>query len=100
MFNLRFFEDRNGKSEIVDLLDGLQSLKEKGTRIGSPYVKHIEGTLWELRPLKNRIFFFCWHNNTYVLLSHFVKKTQKAPEIELERARNNQRDFIGRETSE
>ena len=30
----------------------------KNMFIGNPIVKHIEGNLWELRPLKNRIFFF------------------------------------------
>jgi len=113
-----FYRDKNGNSEIIDFLDELQkkgktsktdrvnrikilaylqALKEYGTHIGQPIVKHIEGSLWELRPLKNRIFFFCWKEDTFVLLHHFIKKSQKTPEKEIEKARLRQKDFLKRE---
>ncbi|MDZ5724784.1 type II toxin-antitoxin system RelE/ParE family toxin [Acetobacterium sp. K1/6] len=38
-------------------------------------VKHIDGDIWELRPLADRIFFFYWKDNTFVLLHYFHKKT-------------------------
>jgi len=118
MFHIEFYKDKDGKSEIVDFLDELQqkgetsktervnrmkilahmqALEENGTRIGQPFVKHIEGSLWELRPLKNRIFFFYWKDDTFVLLHHFVKKSQKTPEKEIEQARLKQKDFLKRE---
>ena len=117
MYTIEFYYDRNGRSEILEFLDALQekaetsksdrinrakiltyvsALAEYGTRIGQPTVKHIEGSIWELRPLSNRIFFFYWKDNTFVLLHHFVKKSQKTPEKELERARLNLKDFIER----
>lgn len=117
MYTIEFYHDRNGRSEILEFLDALQekaetsksdrinrakiltyvsALAEYGTRIGQPTVKHIEGSIWELRPLSNRIFFFYWKDNTFVLLHHFVKKSQKTPEKELERARLNLKDFIER----
>ena len=79
MYEIEFYYDRNGKSEIIEFLDGLKekattsknerinrekiltyigALQRYGTRIGMPYVKHIAGDIWELRPLGNRIFFF------------------------------------------
>lgn len=79
MFDIQFYKRQKGKSEIIDYLDDLQvkaqtskdakinrekiltylkALEKYGTRIGSPIVKHIDGSIWELRPLKNRIFFF------------------------------------------
>ncbi|MFQ8599957.1 MAG: type II toxin-antitoxin system RelE/ParE family toxin [Oscillospiraceae bacterium] len=64
--------------------------------MGSSTVKHIDGDLWELRPLENRIFFFYWRNDTFVLLHHFVKKSQKTPEKEIQKARNNMKDFLER----
>jgi len=118
MFHIMFYRDKNGNSEIIDFLDELQkkgktsktdrvnrikilaylqALKEYGTHIGQPIVKHIEGSLWELRPLKNRIFFFCWKEDTFVLLHHFIKKSQKTPEKEIEKARLRQKDFLKRE---
>ena len=71
-------------------------LKEYGTRAGEPFVKHIDGDIWELRPLKDRILFFAYINNTIVLLSHFKKSTQKAPKREIEKAKKCKKDFIER----
>lgn len=117
MYEVEFYYDRRGKSEIVDLLDELQlkaqtsktdrinrekilayigALERYGTGIGEPYVKHIVDEVWELRPLRNRIFFFYWKDNKFVLLHHFIKKSQKTPQREIERAKSNLRDFLER----
>jgi len=118
MYEVEFYRDKNGRSEIVDYLDALKekgetskserinrdkilaymvALKQYGTRIGQPIVKHIDGSIWELRPLANRIFFFYWKDNKFVLLHHFIKKTQKAPVREVEQARSKMKDFIERQ---
>ena len=117
LFEVLFYYDKHGKSEIVDYLDELQiksktsktdrinrekiltyigALERYGTRLGKPYVKHIEGDIWELRPLSNRIFFFYWKNNKFVLLHHFIKKSQKTPAKEISKAKNNLKDFLER----
>lgn len=117
MFEVEFYFDKHGKSEVLDFLDSLNqksetsktdrinrekiltyigALQKYGTRIGKPYVKHIEHELWELRPLRNRIFFFYWKDNKFVLLHHFVKKTQKTPQKEIEKAKSNLKDFLER----
>lgn len=118
MFEILFYKDKNGKSEIIDYLDELnvkakvskdakinrekiltylKALSEYGTRIGNPFVKHIDGSIWELRPLKNRIFFFYWKDNNFVLLHYYIKKSQKAPIKEIDKARSNLKDFLKRE---
>jgi phage-related protein len=117
MYEVRFYRDRNDRSEIVEYLDRLKekgetskaervnrdkilayigALEKYGTRIGQPIVKHIDGSLWELRPLSNRIFFFYWKDNKFVLLHHFIKKTQKTPPRETAQARIKMRDFLER----
>ena len=117
MYTVKFYRDRNGSSEIVKYLDDLKkgggtskterinrdkilayigALERYGTRIGQPVVKHIDGSLWELRPLANRIFFFYWKDNKFVLLHHFIKKTQKTPPGEIALARTKMKDFIER----
>ncbi len=117
MYEVEFYYDKHGKSEIVQYLDLLKeksktsktdrinrekiltyigALAKYGTRIGKPYVKHIDGEIWELRPLGNRIFFFYYKDNKFVLLHHFIKKTQKTPPKEIEKAKNNLKDFIER----
>lgn len=117
MYEVEFYRDKNGKSEIVEYLDKLKekgetskrdrvnrdkilayiiALKQYGTRIGQPIVKHIDGSIWELRPLANRVFFFYWKDNRFVLLHHFIKKTQKTPPHEINQARKKMKDFIER----
>ena len=117
LYEVEFYYDKHGKSEIVDYLDSLKvksktsktdrinrekilayigALQKYGTRIGKPYVKHINDEIWELRPLNNRIFFFYWKNNRFVLLHHFIKKTQKTPVKEIIKAQNNLKDFLER----
>jgi phage-related protein len=58
-------------------------------------VRHIEGKLWELR-LKARsgiarALYFTVDPRSVVILSAFVKKTQKLPSRELERAKSRMR---------
>ena len=117
MNEVKFYRDKDGKSEIVEYLDKLKeksetsknervnrnkilayigALEKYGTRIGEPVVKHIDGNLWELRPLANRIFFFHWKDNKFVLLHHFIKKTKKTPPLEIDIARAKLKDYIER----
>ena len=74
----------------------MKILREHGTRTGEPFVKHLEGEIWELRPLRDRILFVGWDGNRFVLLLYFMKKTQKTPKREIEQAKRNMRDFIER----
>lgn len=116
MFEIIFYKDENGCEPVKDYIMGLKEnlqnkdsrikihkiteymkiLKQFGTRAGEPYVKHIEGSLWELRPTTERIFFFYWVNDTFVLLHHFSKKTQKTPKKEIKKAMSNLEDFLKR----
>ena len=43
-----------------------------------------------------RIFYFMYHNNRYVLLYGFIKKSMKTPETEIARARRYMEDYINR----
>jgi len=62
-----------------------------------PFVKHIDGDIWELRPLGNRILYAYYKDNKFILLHHFIKKTQKLPPRELEQAKRNLAEHIERE---
>jgi len=46
-----------------------------------------------LRPLAHRIFFFYWKDNKFILLHHFVKKTNKTPLKEIKQAQRKMEDF-------
>lgn len=115
MFNIIFYKDKRGNEPVKEYIqslfikdnkdniikrgkirDYLETLQEYGTRAGEPYVKHLDGDIWELRPLRDRILFFAYINNTIVLLSYFKKKTQKTPKREIEKAKKYMKDFIER----
>jgi phage-related protein len=78
------------------ILAYLKAMQDYGTCAGYPVMKHLEGDLWELRPLSNRIIFFYWKDDIFVLLHHFIKKTRKTPVREIEQARRNLKDFLER----
>ncbi|MDO4515073.1 MAG: type II toxin-antitoxin system RelE/ParE family toxin [Lachnospiraceae bacterium] len=52
--------------------------------------------MWELRPGNNRVFYFYHKDDTFVLLHHFRKKSQKTPRREIERAKLNRDDYLSR----
>lgn len=119
MFQVEFYEDDQGCSEIWDWLEELRSkagsdknsrvqlkqteycielLAENGTRLPESITKYLCDGIWELRPGNNRIFYFFRKNeNSYVLLHHFRKKTRKTPAREIERAKAERTDYLNRE---
>lgn len=50
-------------------------------------IKYLESDIWELRPLRDRIFFASIDKDTFILLNYFMKQTQKTPKREIERAK-------------
>ncbi len=117
MFEIRFYKNEKGESEIEEWMERLAKeaqtskdsrinlnklyvyfglLKEHGTRAGEPYMKYLEDGIWELRPVDNRVLFFYWENGKFVLLHYFRKKTQKTPKREIEKAKRNRDDFLRR----
>ena len=68
-------------------------LKQYGTMAGEPYMKHLDGDIWELRPLRDRILFVAWHEGSFVLLHSFVKKTPKTPAREIDKAKRELADL-------
>lgn len=112
MYNIVFYREANGHEPVKDYIlslfahndkdsrikrekiqDYMNILKEHGTRAGKPFVKHIEGDIWELRPLRDRFMFFTYVGNTIVLLSHFRKTTDKTPKREIAKAKKYMKDY-------
>ncbi len=112
MFEILFYRDRSGHEPLIEYLvelrnhgdkssriklnkinDYIQALSLYGTRLGEKYVKHVCGEIWELRPLRDRIFFAHIGNNQIILLHRFMKKTRKTPTKEIEKARRELMDF-------
>lgn len=115
MFEIIFYEDRNGQSEIYSQIKRLaelsikskdariqfkqitlhiELLKLQGTRLPNNITKHITDDIWELRPGNNRVLYFYYKDNKFVLLHMFRKKTQKTPKSEIEKAIREKNDFL------
>ena len=112
MHEIIFYQDRNGRQPVLDYMeklgkskskdsriklnklnDYIELLSQQGTRAGQPYIKHLDAEIWELRPLRDRILFVAWLDGSFVLLHHFVKKTQKTPRREIEKAKRELQDL-------
>ncbi len=87
---------KDARIKLNKILAYMDLLAEHGTRIGEPVTKHLDGDIWELRPLRDRILYFSWKGDTFVILHHFMKKTQKTPVREIEQAKRNMTDYMER----
>lgn len=115
MYSINFYRDKDGNEPIIEYLkklrkrndknsrinlnkinDYIEALSKYGTYLGEPYIKHLDGEIWELRPLKNRIMFFGYDGKQFVLLSHFIKKTQKTPKRGIDKAKRLMKDYLER----
>jgi phage-related protein len=74
----------------------IQLLQDNGTRLQDTVTKYLEDGIWELRPGNNRVFYFFFENNTFVLLHSFRKRTQKTPRRELDKAKAERDDYLAR----
>ena len=72
----------------------LDLLSEFGTALKEPYVRHIDGTLWEIRSGSARIFYFAYTGRRFILLSGYYKKSNKAPKREIDIAKRRLADFL------
>lgn len=90
MYEIKFYEDKNGRSEVYEYIE---MLSKNGLNLSEPFLKKIDKEIWELRPLRNRILFASLYNNKFILLSIFMKKTQKTPKREIEKAKKFLEDY-------
>ena len=112
MFDVFFYRDKNGKEPVFEYIQELTSKTDKdsrikatkiqdhikylrrvGTQAREPYAKHLDGEIWELRPIRDRVLYAAWDGDSFILLHHFMKKTQKTPKREIEQAKRNLADY-------
>lgn len=112
MFHVIFYERESGeipveiflselnikmRAKIVGLIEILQ---EKGNLLREPYSKHIEDGIFEIRAKVgsdiSRVLYFFYHDGKIIMTNGFVKKTQKTPAGELEKAKRYRNDYLRR----
>lgn len=109
MWQVEFYEKENGEVPVSDFLKNIdtkmrakavkeiQILSEYGNRLREPYSKHIQDGIFELR-IKfasdiSRIFYFFFDGDKIILTNGFIKKTQKTPKEEIEKAIKYKEDY-------
>jgi len=109
---IELYETTDGKVPVQRFLDDLpRAHKAKafqeiellalfGADLKMPHAKHLDGKLWELRIMAqgdiSRIIYFIPTQEKIVLLNGFIKKTNKTPPTELNRAKKYLSDWESR----
>ena len=112
-FVVEFYETRDGQRPAEDFLDELdikmrsklvmtlKVLQEQGNRLREPYSKHLDDGIFEIRGKVgtdiSRVMYFFYYGGRIILTNGFIKKTQKTPKSEIERAKQYRKDFLERE---
>ena len=117
MYTVEFYETQDGECQVWDFLEGLrikaasnkdariqhkqaslyiELLQQNGTHMNENITKHLEDGIWELRPGNNRVFYFFFQDDIFVLLHQFRKNTQKTPKREIEKAKRERDDYLSR----
>ena len=121
MYTVEFYETQDGECQVWDFLEGLrikaasnkdariqhkqaslyiELLQQNGTHKNENITKHLEDGIWELRPGNNRVFYFFFQDDIFVLLHQFRKKSQKTPKREIEKAKRERDDYLFRKEKE
>ena len=110
-YGVKFYKDiETGRSPALEYIEGLRD--KEGSKIfkyieflrinkgylEEPYSKHIKGKIRELRVdfgcNRHRVFYFTFIKKTIILLHAFLKKTNKTPTSEIERAEENYQNVL------
>ncbi len=87
----------NNQMKIASIIDYLE---EKGVNLPRPYSDYLRDGIYELRiklsgDETRTLYFFCFE--TYIVLTHcFIKKSDKVPDIEINKAIAYKVDFLKR----
>ena len=79
----------------------LQILSENGNNLREPYSKHLDDGIFELRAKVgsdiSRVLYFFYVDQRIIVTNGFVKKTQKTPKSEIEKAKEIRKEYLERE---
>ncbi len=112
-FEIVFYSKADGTEPAKDFLLNLDKkmrakmlrtitmLSDNGTDLREPYSKSLGDGIFELRAKVGsditRVLYFFFVGGRIVLTNGFVKKTQRTPPSEIERAKRYRDDYLNRE---
>jgi phage-related protein len=107
-WRIEFYKDRRGRLPAVDFLNSLPDreraealriidlLQLYGLSLGMPHARPIAG-MWELRAGPGRFFYVAIQDRRFVILHGYRKKSQAAPQREIDTAQRRWADLLDRE---
>ena len=115
-FEVKFYDKADGKKPAKDFIQGLAPkmrakmlrvvdfLETNGSELRAPYSKHLDSGIFELRAQIgsdiSRVLYFFIVGQKAVLTHGFIKKTQKTPLPEIERAKSYRAEYLSREENQ
>lgn len=115
-FEIIFYDKEDGTEPAKDFILSLDTkmrakmfrtvelLQKNGNRLREPESKPIEDGIMELRAKVgsdiSRVLYFFVVGHKVVLTNGFIKKTQKTPRSEIERAKQYRADYLSRKENE
>ena len=89
------------KKMRAKMLRTISLLADNGPELREPHSKPLDDGIFELRAKVgsdiSRVLYFFIVGRRVILTNGFIKKTQKTPPAELERAKRYRADYLGRE---
>ena len=111
-FSVEFYQKENGEIPMAEFLSKqtgpmkakiaftIDLLEEMGNGLREPFSKSLEDGILELRIKAgsdiSRVFYFFMVGNRAILTHGFIKKTQKTPRKEIDKAKKYREDFLRR----
>lgn len=111
-FEIEFYEKENGEKPVeifldsvsekvrAKIIDNIVFLRDNGSTVREPKSKHIDDGIFELRTqlgsTASRILYFFFVGRRIILTNGFIKKTQKTPIDEIEKAKEYRKRYIER----
>ena len=112
-YQVIFFEKGNGETPAEDFIDSLDvkmtaklyrllmMISENGPELREPYSKHLDDGIFELRAKVGsditRVLYFFFVGRRVVVTNGFIKKTQKTPKAEIDKAKAFRQEYMARE---
>lgn len=112
-FEIVFYKKEDGREPVKEfllstdikmrakMLRTIQLLQVNGNDLREPESKHLEDGIFELRAKVgsdiSRVLYFFVIGQRIILTNGFIKKKQKTPKAEIERAKRYRDDYLRRE---
>ena len=93
--------DKKMRAKMADMISILQ---DNGYELREPYSKHLSEGIFELRAKLGtditRVLYFFYVDRHIILTNGFIKKSNKTPTKEIERAKKYRSDYLRRKEEE